>query len=150
MAVSADGFRVPADMGSFAKELMVGLKDIFAQAQANSDAKFAELKEQLEAQRAEIAELKKSDEKKLAEKAADTPVASMAGWLATEVGSVIGKEGARLNGRDERAFYNKTKAEEPEVDNGIPGVPPSIAKMIMNQRGRSRHVRVPADGFGDE
>lgn len=145
----SEQFRMPRDMAGFAKELTDGLKEVFAQSQANTDAKFAELKEQLEKQRAEIAELKKSDEKKIAEKAADTPVASMAGWLASEVGSVIGKEGARLKGNEERALYNKSTEAETEPDNTIPGVPPSIAKMIQGQRGRSRMIRVPADGFGD-
>jgi len=145
----SEEFRMPRDMASFAKELTDGLKEVFAQSQANTDAKFAELKEQLEKQRAEIAELKKNDESKIAEKAADTPVASMAGWLASQVGSVIGKEGARLKGNEERALYNKSTEDEAEEKPLVPGVPPSIAKMMQHQQGRSRMIRVPADGFGD-
>ncbi len=148
MAVNDSKFQVPTDMSSFAQELTTGLKEIFVQFQANTDAKFDELKGILKTQQSEIAQLKKSDEKKLAEKAADTPVASMAGWMATQVGSVIGKEGARLNGKDERGLYNKTKEDESDPGQST-GLPPSIDKMIRNQRAQVRHLRVPAGGFGD-
>lgn len=138
-------FTVPTDFKAFAEEMVNGLKEVMTEFQASQDTRFQEMQKQLDEQRAELAKLKEGENERIAQKAAETPIASMAGWLATEVGSVIGKEDARIHGNKERELYNKTKASDEADDEvkDIPGVPPSIAKMITRQRGRGRNVRVP-------
>lgn len=143
MAMDPAKFQVPTDFKAFAKEIAEGLKEVMTDFQAAQDARFKTLEKQLEDQRAELAKLRDSDAERIAAKAAETPIASMAGWLATEVGSVIGKDAARIHGNEDRALYNKTKVGESEEQASVPGVPSSIAAMIQRQRGRGRVVRVP-------
>ncbi len=146
MSMESDGFQVPTNMSEFAQEISSGLKDVFAQFQANTDAKFAELKEIIETQAGEIATIKASDEEKMAQKAIDTPVASMAGWLATQVGSVIGDEGARLHGNRDKKLYDKSKEGEKELSGSAAGLPAQIQKQIqLNRAGNGRQFRVPVE-----
>jgi len=148
MAMDPVKFQVPTDFKQFAKEMAVAMKQVVTEIQEANNAQLAELQKQLDDQRAQIAKLKSNDEERIARKAAETPIASMAGWLATEVGSVIGKEKTRIHGNDDRALYNKTKVEEPE-EVRVPGVAPMISKMITRQQSNPRgmvRVRSAADG----
>jgi hypothetical protein len=129
-------FKVPTDFKAFAEEIKEGLKEVMTDFQSAQNARFQELQKQVDSQRDELAKLREGEDERIAAKAAETPIASMAGWLATEVGSVIGKEAALIDGNKDRKLYNKTKATESTEAVEVPGVPPSIARMITRQRGR--------------
>lgn len=129
-------FKVPTDFKAFAEEIKEGLKEVMTDFQSAQNARFQELQKQVDSQRDELAKLREGEDERIAAKAAETPIASMAGWLATEVGSVIGKEAALIDGNKDRKLYNKTKATETTEAAEVPGVPPSIARMITRQRGR--------------
>jgi hypothetical protein len=140
MELDPSEFQVPTDFKAFAEEIKTGLKEIVVELQANQDARFAELQKQLDEQKAEFAKLKEGEDERIAAKAAETPIASMSGWLATQVGSVIGKDGARIDYNSERELYNKSKQDE--VASPVPGVPATIGAMIQRQQGRGNPVRV--------
>lgn len=148
MAMDPATFKVPTDLKAFAQEMAIAMKQVVSDLQATQNAQIEELKKQLDDQRAEIAKLRSEDEDRIARKAAETPIAAMSGWLATEIGSVIGKKEARIHGNNDRELYNKTKVEEPEPQL-VPGVAPMISKMITRQQanpyGRTVRVRT-ADG----
>jgi hypothetical protein len=142
-------FEVPANFEQFAKEMTAGLEQAFADFAAAQEARFLQLQKQLDEQTAEIAQLKEADSARIAEKAADTPVASMSGWMAARLGSVIGTEGARLNGAEERGLYNKSKQGEEDTPAGV-GVaaPPTIAGFINRQRSGKTLIVAGADQTG--
>ena len=148
MAMDPATFKVPTDFKEFAEQLVTGLKEVVTDLQETQASQIQMLEAKLEKQQAEIAKLSDGEDDRIAAKAAETPIASMAGWLATEVGSVIGKEEARIHGNDDRKLYNKTKQDDPEP---VPGVPPSIGAMITRQRGRGHNgmVRI-SDVAGQE
>lgn len=142
-------FQVPETMRAFAEEMTAGLQKAFADFAAVQDARFGQLQKQLDAQTAEIAKLKEADESRVAEKAADTPVASMSGWMARRIGSVIGQEGARLNGSTERSLFNKTKEFESDaIPAAAAGAPATIQGFLSRQQGGRRFVVASADEQG--
>ena len=146
MAMDPATFKVPTNMKEFADELMEGMKQVFTEFNAQQDIRFAAFQNQLDEQRAEVAQLKETDGKKMAQKAAETPIASMAGWLAAGIGSVVKDDSAAtLNGNKERGLFNKSKEGE-STDSElppVPGVSPFIAQMMRRQQGRSRQTQVP-------
>lgn len=143
METDPSTFKVPTDFKAFAEEIVSGLKEIMTDFQAKQDVRFQELQSQLDMQKKEFAKLKEGEDERIAAKAAETPVASMAGWLAQEVGSVIGKDGARLDYHKERELFNKSKQDEADIT-PVPGVPASIGAIIQRQRGRGGNpVRIP-------
>lgn len=137
-------FTVPTDFKAFAEEMATALKEVVVDLQAQQDIRFTELEQKMDEQRTEFARFRESEDDRIAAKAAETPIASMAGWLASEVGSVIGKEDARINGNTDRKLFNKTKADESEEQvTVVPGVSKFVSDMITRQQGRGGSIRVP-------
>lgn len=143
MNVDPTEFQVPVDMKAFADEMIKGLEGAFANLAASQAERFDQLQKQLDNQADEIAQLKKAEGDRIAEKAAETPVASMSGWMATRLGSVIGTEGARLNGSEERGLYNKTKENEQEAPDSTLPFPETIKGFVSRQQAGQRMIVTP-------
>lgn len=148
VAMDPAEFQVPDNLNAFAEEMTKGLQQAFADFSATQEARFEQLQKQLDEQTAEIAQLKEAESDRIAEKAADTPVASMSGWMAKRIGSVIGTDGARLNGSTERGLYNKSKEAETEPVNTGVAAPPTIAGFINRQRSGQTFIVAGADQTG--
>ena len=136
MALDPAGFQVPTDPHDFAAQIASAMKEVFVDFQEKQNTRLDAIQTQLDEQRAEIATLKQRNDKLLKSKATDTPPASLAEWLAADIGSVIGKEETRIHGNKDREFYNLTKQDEVQPE--VPGVPKTIANMITRQRGNAR------------
>lgn len=138
MALDPAGFQVPTDPKNFAQEIATAMKEVMSTFQEQQNARFDVIQGQLDEQRVEITKIKEGRVKELTSKEADTPLSSMAAWLAADIGSVIGKKETRIHGNTEREFYNQTKQDEVEEAPAVPGVAPMISKMIQAQRGKAR------------
>lgn len=143
MDVDPSEFEVPVDMKSFADEMLKGLEKSFAALAATQAERFDQLQKQLDDQAAEIAQLKEAEGTRMAEKAAETPVASMSGWMAARLGSVIGTDGARLNGSEERGLYNRTKEHEQEQPDSSLPLPATIKGFVSRQQSGQRMIVTP-------
>ena len=140
LAINPAEFKLPVDFKEFADEIAAGMKTVITDMQQSFAVQMKEQQEQIASLRGEVEKLREADEKRFAEKAAETPPLSMSQWLAGNIGSVIGKEGARVDYNEDRKLFDRSKESEKEPDTpATSGLPPTIAGFIKEQRGTRRN-----------
>ena len=97
----------------------------------------------------EVKQLTESDETKIAEKAATTPLASLASMFKSDVASTIGSDETRLDYNKDRQLHQagpeETKADEP----GTVGIP-LVDGFIKEQRTGNRAFTLPGQPNGQQ
>lgn len=141
LTINPAEFKIPIDFKEFADEIAAGMKTVIADMQQSFAVQMKEQQDQIASLLSEVAKLKEAEEKRSIEKAVEeTPLLSMSQWLAGNVGSVIGKEGARIGYNEDRKLYERSKESEKEPDTSATnGLPPTIAGFIKEQRGGRRN-----------
>ena len=131
-------FTTPKSQQEFVDQLLEGIAPVLKGMSDKLEA-IGDLQEKVDSLTEELATLKVSDEKRLAEKIAETPPMSLSGYATEKLFAATGSPEAKLDYNEDRALYNRSK--DHEADDVYAGAPTaSIGKTIARQRGKARVI----------
>jgi len=130
------------DLESIVSEIVKGVAEPVQLIQKE----IVKLREDLDKTRFELSELKSSEDSRVADKAMNTPAASLSAIIAR---TIVGQEGAQLDYNKERTLRQAGPEETETKLDGQTGIP-SIDALIKEQRGQRRTIMAPMNGHYKE